>query len=128
MSERELTATVGAVSAAYNHRGSLEHVDVRLTYETSRETNVGKKRVTYGEPRFRFAVDADGIARLAELDSRSTDRGQDEPDGARVSDVRAIPAAIEIVEEIGDVERVEPVAETIAERIEEIETVEFESE
>ena len=130
MTERELTATVGDVSAAYDHRGRLEHVDVALSYETSHETNVGKKRVTYGSPTFRFAVDADGVARLAELRSRDVDRSSD-PDGAeggQIADLRAIPAAVEIVGGIGDVERVEPVAETVTGRIDEIEGVEFEAE
>ena len=128
VTERELTATVGDVSAAYDHRGRLEHVDVRLGYETSHETNVGKRRVTYGSPEFRFSVDGDGVARLARLHSRQTDRSPDDVEGARVADVRAIPAAIEVVEGIGDVERVEPVARTVTERIEEIETVEFDAE
>ena len=130
MTERELTATVGDVSAAYDHRGRLEHVDVALSYETSHETNVGKKRVTYGSPTFRFAVDADGVARLAELRSRDADPGPEaaEGNGGLIADLRAIPAAVEIVAEIGDVDRVEPVAETVSGRIDEIEGVEFEAE
>ena len=127
MTSRELTVTVDDVSASYDHAGRLENVDLRLSYETTHETNVGKKRVTYGAPRFRFAVDGEGVARLDAVESRSHDRGKEAPSGAEIDDFRAIPAALEIVGEIGDVERVEPIDESIEHRIAEIETVEFEA-
>lgn len=128
MTSRELTVTVEDVSASYDHAGRLETVELRLSYEASHETTVGKKRVTYGAPRFEFAVDGDGVARLATVESRSHDRTQDVPSGARIADFRAIPAAVEVVAEIGDVESVEPVTTSIDDRITEIETVEFETE
>ncbi len=127
MTSRELTVAVDDVSASYDHAGRLEHVDLRLTYETTHETNVGKRRVTYGAPRFRFAVDGEGIARLEAAESRRHDRAEEERPGTRIVDFRAIPAAVEIVSEIGDVERVEPVEESIENQIAEIETVEFET-
>ncbi|MDF9744059.1 hypothetical protein [Natrinema salsiterrestre] len=128
MTDRELVVTVEDVSASYDHAGRLEAVELRLSYETTHETSVGKKKVTYGAPWFRFDVDGDGVARLERLESHSHDRAHAEFDGARVTDFRAIPAAVEIVEEIGDVERVESVATSVEERIGEIETVEFEAE
>lgn len=92
------------------------------------ETTVGKKRVTDGAPQFRVAVDGDGVARLSAVESRAHDRVREETGGARIADFRAIPAAVDIVAENGDVERVEPVETAIDDRIAEIETIEFETE
>ncbi|WP_049921363.1 hypothetical protein [Halopiger djelfimassiliensis] len=129
MGERELTAVVEGTTAAYDHEGTLESVDIRLTYETTLETNAGKKRVTYGAPRFRFAVDPDGCARLAEIESRDPDGTRDaSAGGVSLADFRALPAAVELLEEIGDVSRVEPVERSVADRIDEIGAVEFEAE
>lgn len=128
MTARELTVAVEDVTAEYDHAGRLEAVDLRLSYETLHETNVGKRRVTYGAPRFRFAVDGDGTARLAEIESRSHDQVQDESNGTRIADFRAIPAAREIVAGIGDVEDIEAVATSVDDRIAEIGDVTFENE
>lgn len=103
MAARELTVSVEDVTAEYDHTGRLEAVDLRLSYGTIHETNVGKRRVTYGAPRFRFAVDGDGSARLVEIESPSHGQVRDESSGTRVADFRVIPAARELIAEIGDV-------------------------
>lgn len=128
MTDQELSVVVEGVSASYDHEARLEHVDVELSFETTHVTNIGKRQVTYGAPRFRFAVDANGVARLSEIESRGHDRTQDEPDGALVSDLRALPAAIDLLEEIGDVERVESIDASITGTIEAVDEIEFETE
>lgn len=125
MTATELTVTVEDVSASYDHEGSIEGVDVAVSYETSFETNTGKRRVTYGAPVFRFAV-VDGEASLSSFDSRGHERTQEAPAGAEVADLRALPTVVEIVEGIGDVDAVEPIDETIAGRMEEVDAVEVE--
>lgn len=128
MTNRQLTAAVNDVSATYDHAARLDYVDIELTFETTHTTNVGKRQVTYGAPRFRFSVDTSGVARLAEIESLGHERTQDEPRGVLVSDFRALPAAIDLLEGIGDIDRVESIDTSISGTIAEIDEIEFEAE
>lgn len=128
MGDTELTVTAVDVAASYDHEGTIEHVDLDLTYELAYETMTGKRRVSYGAPRFRFDVDTEGTARLSSFDSDEHDRNGDDTVGVPISELRGLPAASEILLGIGDVETVEPVADSIADLTGDIDTVEYDTE
>lgn len=125
MSGTTIEVTVNDVTAVHDRSGDIKYVDITLTYHSERQFDKSREATSVFAVEYRFGVTEDRIAELWQINrTKHTDSGSK----TSLSDLQALPAAIEILDGFDGIDGVHKVEETVDKIVSLADSVEYKDE